>query len=556
MQIPEPPRVALGRIVSDLGSTLVEVVAGVADPDVGVCGVLIHDPLDEPSRLPGAIVLGVGVYGPEPVAALVEHAHGLGAAAVMVRSPVAADGPVVKAAADTGLVVLGLTSGASWAQVAALLRSLIATDAAGADPAPGPATPLGGDLFALANAIAGLLDGPVTIEDRGGAVLAFSARQDEADDSRIATILDRQVPAEKLRALEKQGAFRALYRSDDPIYIAGIGEKPRVAIAIRAGGEILGSIWVVVPGPLNDDRAQAFREAAGVAALHLLRQRSGADADRRLRADLLATVLEGGAQAMRAAARLGLTAQRACVLAVAVDAETADDTTDPGRAAAGDRIAGSLALHLSAVHPHTAVASLGSVTYAVLPCGADDDARRVAAAFLARLGVKVPTFIGIGRLADRPTDLRRSRSDADRALRVLRSRAARACDTAEAPPAESVSAESVPAQRIACLSDVYVASLLDELADRMAAEDDRPDGPVVRLRAYDREHGAQFTETLAAWLDTFGDVAAAAARVHVHPNTFRYRLRRLSEVAGIDLADAEARFEAMVQLRLRVPEAD
>jgi DNA-binding PucR family transcriptional regulator len=91
------------------------------------------------------------------------------------------------------------------------------------------------------------------------------------------------------------------------------------------------------------------------------------------------------------------------------------------------------------------------------------------------------------------------------------------------------------------------------VTDRMAAEETLPDGPVVRLRAYDAQHGTALTETLAAWLGTFGDVIAASATVHVHPNTFRYRLKRLTEVAGIDLTDPEARFEAMVHLRLSPP---
>jgi DNA-binding PucR family transcriptional regulator len=51
-------------------------------------------------------------------------------------------------------------------------------------------------------------------------------------------------------------------------------------------------------------------------------------------------------------------------------------------------------------------------------------------------------------------------------------------------------------------------------------------------------------------LDSFGDIVAASAAVCVHPNTFRYRLRRLSAVGGIDLDDPESRFEAMVQLRM------
>ncbi|NUP63511.1 MAG: helix-turn-helix domain-containing protein, partial [Nonomuraea sp.] len=135
-----------------------------------------------------------------------------------------------------------------------------------------------------------------------------------------------------------------------------------------------------------------------------------------------------------------------------------------------------------------------------------------------------------GRVAARPAELRRSRSDADRALRVLRS--------------------GRVDRHAARLSDVWAASLLLDVADRVAADDDLSTGPVTRLRAYDAEHSTALTQTLAAWLDTFGDVIAAAAAVHVHPNTFRYRLRRLAEVGGIDLADPEARFEAMLHLRL------
>jgi DNA-binding PucR family transcriptional regulator len=51
-------------------------------------------------------------------------------------------------------------------------------------------------------------------------------------------------------------------------------------------------------------------------------------------------------------------------------------------------------------------------------------------------------------------------------------------------------------------------------------------------------------------LDAFGDVIAAAEAVHVHPNTFRYRLHRIAEVGEVDLGDSESRFALMLQLRL------
>ncbi|WP_433064969.1 PucR family transcriptional regulator [Dactylosporangium sp. CS-033363] len=522
------PRAVLGRILTDLGSTLVEVVAGPADPARAVTGVLIHDPGDPSARLPGAVLLGVGVYGAEGVAALVGQARAMDAAAVVVRSPVPSEGPVAEAAERADLPVLGLTPGASWAQVAALLGALLATDelgTVGRPGEPGGDDPLSGDLFALANAAAELVGGPVTVEDRSGRVLAFSSRQEEGDEARIATILDRQVPADKLRALERHGYFHDLYRSDGPIYIDGIAGKPRAAIAVRAGGEILGSVWVVVAGPLSEVQDRALRESAKVAALHLLRRRGTADAERRLRADLLATVLEGGPGAPGAATRLGLAGEPACVLAV-----TAVETGTPDRVAAGELLAGALALHLSAIHPRAAVAGLGGVTYAVLPTASAARARRIAEEFHGRISGRVPALIGIGRVAARPADLRQSRADGDRVLRVLAGGRSR--------------------RQVAELSEVYVATLLDALADQIAAEPDIPDGPVVRLRAHDAEHHTAFTETLAAWLDSFGDVIAAAAAVHVHPNTFRYRLKRIAELSGIDLADPGDRFEAMLQLRL------
>ncbi|MYW02716.1 PucR family transcriptional regulator, partial [Streptomyces sp. SID3343] len=372
------PQAVLGRIIDDLGSTLFEVVAGVPDHERQVTGVLIHDPRDEPARLPGAIVLGVAVYDAEAVTALVRRAGELGAVAVVVRGPVPVDAAMAAAAVESDVVVFGLTPGASWSQVATLLRSLLAVDEidaprAGETLAGVPA----GDLFSLANAIAALLDGPVTVEDRSGRVLAFSGRQDEADGPRIATILDRQVPAEQLRLLEERGAFHALYQNDRPLYLPGVSQLPRVAIAVRAGDEILGSIWVVVRQPLSAELERALTEAAKVVALHLLRRRAGADVERRLRADLLATVLEGGPAAVDAATRLGLRTQPACVLALAVLGESAIAE----RAAEEHRLTDALALHLAAVHPRTATARLGGFTYAIVPTASDAQAVRLAEEF-------------------------------------------------------------------------------------------------------------------------------------------------------------------------------
>ncbi|WP_372469361.1 PucR family transcriptional regulator [Microbacterium maritypicum] len=548
------PRASLGRVIEDLGNTLLEVVSGAVDDDTEIETVVIHDVLDDAMPMRRALVLGVGLSDPDEIAELLRVLATQQASALVLRAPVRSEQPVREASEATGIPVLALTRGASWAQLAAMLRSLIAEG----DVGDQGATTLGGmpsgDLFALANAIATLLNAPVTIEDRNSRVVAFSGRQHEADPARIETVLGRQVPERFARQLEERGVFQELYRSVDPIDVGpvnnteGLPSFPRVALAVRAGDEILGSIWAAVQEPLSPDRVRALKDSAGLVALHMLRLRAGADVERRLRADLLATILEGGPGAADATARLRLSDHRCVVLALSAAEESDDEPSAGARGVAErQRIADAFAVHLGAVYLRSAVAVIGNVVYAVVGIrpeqgdaetgaehrDADSRAARVATDFLGRLGATSEIRIGVGTVAEDAAGIPASRANADRALRVVR----------QTPSREPV----------ARFTAVQIEALLVELGDLVRSRGDQPTGPVARLLAQDREKGTHLVETLRAWLDAFGDVAVAAARVYTHPNTFRYRLRRLSEISGLDLTDPDARFSAMVQLRLLIP---
>src|SRR5215472_4243185 len=213
------PQANLGRVLDDLGATLLELVCGDTGRVAEIGGIAIHDPDDEPALPRHALVLGVGVRDPDQVAALLAALGKHDAAGLVLRLPVATPPVVVAAVKESGVPLLGLTRGASWTQLAALLRSLLAEGDVGDE---GPETLGGipsGDLFAVANAVAALIDAPITIEDRSSRVLAFSGRQDEADRSREETILGRQVPERYARMLVERGVFRDLYRSDHPVYV-------------------------------------------------------------------------------------------------------------------------------------------------------------------------------------------------------------------------------------------------------------------------------------------------------------------------------------------------
>jgi hypothetical protein len=311
---------------------------------------------------------------------------------------------------------------------------------------------------------------------------------------------------------------------------------PRIALAVRAGDEVLGFIWAAKGSSPTPEWAATFRDVGRLVALHLLRDRAGVDDGRRLRAELVGAALEGGPRAREAARRLGTAHRPVIVFALA-----RPERLDPAAAIGADRLAGqrrvidAFETFLAAAHPNSATALIGDVGFGILPViAAPDDAEqqavRLGADFLGSMGTASDVVIGVGPVAMSPSGLPASRDGAVRALRVLsRSRTSR---------------------RVAAIGEVGIDALMIELADLAALRGDTVVSPVARLVAYDTRNAASLVSTLRAWLDTFGDVGVAAQSMNVHPNTFRYRLRRLSEVAEVDLEDAGTRFSLMLQLRL------
>ncbi|MFE7045163.1 PucR family transcriptional regulator [Streptomyces atratus] len=544
------PGARLDNVVSNLAGTLLEVLAGTVGGTTLITDVVVDDPREQVPVRPGAMLLCTAA-DVRDLPALLDRAVTRQAPALVVRAPLDLE-PELRAHVErSGVVLLGLAGGATWAQLVVLLRSLLSSSASGEELLAGmPAE----DSFALANAIGSLLDAPITIEDRDSQILAFSDRQNEADQTRIETILGRVVPQHARLAQERAGVFKRLHASEKPIFIdtpqiEGAPGLPRVAIAVRAGDQVLGSIWAAVPGPLSDEKEQVLVDAAKVVALQLLRHRIGVDIDRQVRADLIATALAGAAPAAGAIERLGLAHRTVTVLGLSLPNGNSADTAASGqtRRQTLERITDSFAFHLSVAAPGAVVALVGDVCYAIVPApirkGKENVtamAQRVSNDFLDRARDRpAGVAIGIGRdgSSSDPADLARSRHDVDRTLRVLRQE---------------------PAGRVAMFADVQLDALLLEIGDQLNNEGGLLDGPIARLYHHDREHGTTMAETVAQWLDHLGNTLNASATMDVHPNTFRYRLRRAAEIAQLNLNDPDERFAAMLEFRLtrQRPSAD
>jgi DNA-binding PucR family transcriptional regulator len=69
-----------------------------------------------------------------------------------------------------------------------------------------------------------------------------------------------------------------------------------------------------------------------------------------------------------------------------------------------------------------------------------------------------------------------------------------------------------------------------------------------RILAHDREHQSRLAETLLAVLAHQGSVRLAAAELHIHQNTVRYRLETIRTELGIDLDHPPARLWIWLRL--------
>ncbi|NRQ38971.1 PucR family transcriptional regulator [Nonomuraea sp. NN258] len=73
------------------------------------------------------------------------------------------------------------------------------------------------------------------------------------------------------------------------------------------------------------------------------------------------------------------------------------------------------------------------------------------------------------------------------------------------------------------------------------------------LLAYDRGHQSELVRTLAVFLDCAGSWNACAERLHVHVNTVRYRIRRVEELTGRNLATMADRVDFFLALKDQPP---
>ncbi|MEU9241686.1 helix-turn-helix domain-containing protein [Streptomyces sp. NPDC048385] len=522
----------LGQLVEALQDGVVNVLAEGVEPDPSIDGVELLD-CPKVVRVVARrhLLLGVGVDVKDLAtldAALRTAADN--ACALALKCDVPADPDLVDHIRDTGVPVLAVPPQMPWTRVQRLATSILAARAT--EPEPGGGAP-GGDLFSLANAVAGIVGGAVAIMDTQQVLVAYSNLPDQPiDETRRRGILGRRVPDEALA----DHLSREVWVSDGVVRRHRAEDLPRLAVVIRAGEDVLGSLWVAFPDEAAiPDCGPTLQEAARTAALHMLALRRQVDAEQESRDRALRAALEARPGQGAPSAGVRLTAVLV-VLAEAVRERKGGEAGDPGVAARAHaallRMLDLAVLDSRSLGYEPAAALLGDRIYLLLPAGGSGT---------------VPTSVLLGHLLDRArrslhrpftavsspaagtrSTLLTARRDIDAALDHLREHDAR-------PGAYRT-------------EDLRPELVLRRLVGAVRGDAELRTGIAERLRAYDTEHDTVYTATLLTYLRHFGDVAAASRELHIHQNTLRLRLRRAEELFGVSLGDPTRRLLLTLEL--------
>ncbi len=556
---------SLRRLLLALGDPVVDVATAPRGLDVQVDNVVIADPEDKVESRPGDLVLLIGVRG-----VLARHLlHALaeqGATAVAVKTsdpveelrspqggtPRRGDDELQtlrREAREAGVTLLAVRPEVRWDQLQSVCRSIV--DDARLTTSE-DLTEAGGDLFSMAQTIARLTGGLVSIEDSASRVLAYSSGA-EVDELRRLSVLGRRGPESYLTLLRQWGVFAKLRSGEEVVHIdehPELGIRRRLAIGIHAGRQPLGTIWVQEGDrPLTEHAEEALLGAARTTALHMIRQRTRTSAGLRLREDLLSSLLEGRIDAGALADTVEVRSDRgALVVAFALEQDepsvgAEEEPPDrPERALRRRGLIDLVSVHTAAYRRGSLVTELEGRVYVLLPdlAGEQKDRRGVERSVLAltrktvsaaRATLGLQVHAAVGSLVERLGDVSESRAEADRIL-----------DAVHRDP------DGVPDREVATIFDVRSRVLVSETLALLRADPSLRDPRVGRLIEYDHTAGTDLVRSLLTYLEVFGDTRAAAERLHIHPNTLRYRIRRATSISGLDLHDPEERLFTQLQL--------
>ena len=408
----------------------------------------------------------------------------------------------------------------------------------------------GEGVEAIVRTLGDLVESSVSLEDPAFRLLASHNVPGMTDPHRQETLKLQGTPPEVQRASPIKAMLREVVEGRVPRVVPAFPEygltARRIIAPVMAGSECLGYLSIIDhPSHMEELAFMAVEHAATVLSLELIKQREVAEAEDRVRGELVDDLLAGSfgdeANAQRRARYLRYDLATPHLLLVVDIDQFARAIRE--RQYDEDKVlevkhrllqvvvaaaARKYPRHLVAAHSDSIILLVPAPKDEPLSAGEELAGRILEAVADSDVGLTVS--VAVGRLCLTPSDFRPAFQEAQRALHLMVRFGKR--------------------EQVVTYDRLGVYRLLAQVEDRQGLEAfaHRVLGP---LEAYDAAHGTPLLHTLEVYLQRHGHLRQSSRDLHIHLNTLHYRLRRISEITRLDLKDADARLDLLLALRVR-----
>ncbi|MHB1501324.1 MAG: PucR family transcriptional regulator [Candidatus Dormibacteria bacterium] len=377
-----------------------------------------------------------------------------------------------------------------------------------------------GSVQDLVDTLGRLIDRDITLEDPDGRLLAHWGGSVAVDPVRRATLETGTTPSAVVRYLEKGGHLARIRASQGPLRIPSepsLSLAGRVVCPIWLRGELVGTVWIVEGDEeLSELHMHAAEHAAVVAALHIATQRQLATVELRLGATFLDALLEGRFEGspnnLERARLVGFSPEavhRVGIVALQVPLPLSREAV-----VKRDRMAEQIRDRLQRLGGIPVTST--RLNHVVFMLG-----ERVDPSGVCHLRPGEPIVMVLGRAHRGVDGVRRSYQEVAAIIGQIEPGGVRRYE------------------------DMLVWRVLHGDADARDAFLDQLFGPLRRARG-----GDALVKSLVTMAEHGFQRRQAAAALHVHSNTLRYRLDRASDLLHLDLTDPEVRFQMQLAARL------
>ncbi|RBP45472.1 PucR family transcriptional regulator [Garciella nitratireducens] len=387
----------------------------------------------------------------------------------------------------------------------------------------------------LADEIANQIGYPITIEDAFHHLISYSRHQGKIDQARVDTIINKKVPDKVINSLWKSGIMKQILEKEEPIIVPAkekVGLGNRVVISMKYDSRIIGFIWVHINKKmLTPFQLQLLKKSANLVKYELLHYSTKANEEEKRREfffHLLSGFCQQKENMLIQETNLNISSDQRCTIVIIHFNKEIDS-----------KIQEYISNYIKNIYLPQVISFIFDQDQVIFLMGeknTKENGKNILLFiqnFIREIyqQLQIKDIIGVFGMSYQ--SLAYMKDSYEQALKVL--------ELKRKFPIELASVYGY--------HQLGIYQFIDEIYQNRIRTHYRNE-KIQRLKEYDYHHNTDLLSTLEIYLDCDCNSQKASEKIHIHPNTLNYRLKRVIEIGQLDFSNFNEKITLYIDLKL------